>query len=227
MSAGEVEKATGIDRKEIDKAFKELKAEEGPSRGRPPPDLRHQRAGDGGPSGFDGASEEPPQVVVGQHVRVEESDQAFYIPAHDALLGLRHDPSGEEPPVSLAVLRRQSHRMRQPLQRDLRSEAQAQREDQVVELREAHGLTGEEIEVELLSAVAASQGAVAARDDLGSLEHRELPIVVDLRYARDAVEHLWIHIHDGRRDDEGPGAFSGRTGKERRPYGRHRQSVYR
>lgn len=27
MSAGEVEKATGIDRKEIDKAFKELKAE--------------------------------------------------------------------------------------------------------------------------------------------------------------------------------------------------------
>lgn len=28
MSAGEVEKATGIDRKEIDKAFKELKKEE-------------------------------------------------------------------------------------------------------------------------------------------------------------------------------------------------------
>jgi biotin operon repressor len=27
MSAGEVEKATGIDRKEIDKAFKELKAD--------------------------------------------------------------------------------------------------------------------------------------------------------------------------------------------------------
>jgi biotin operon repressor len=27
MSAGEVEKATGIDRKEIDKAFKELKSE--------------------------------------------------------------------------------------------------------------------------------------------------------------------------------------------------------
>lgn len=27
MSAGEVEKATGIDRKEVDKAFKELKAE--------------------------------------------------------------------------------------------------------------------------------------------------------------------------------------------------------
>lgn len=27
LSAGEVEKATGIDRKEIDKAFKELKAE--------------------------------------------------------------------------------------------------------------------------------------------------------------------------------------------------------
>ena len=29
MSAGEVEKATGIDRKEIDKAFKELKREFG------------------------------------------------------------------------------------------------------------------------------------------------------------------------------------------------------
>lgn len=28
VSAGEIEKATGIDRKEIDKAFKELKAEE-------------------------------------------------------------------------------------------------------------------------------------------------------------------------------------------------------
>ncbi|HKM09184.1 MAG TPA: transcriptional regulator [Candidatus Methanomethylophilaceae archaeon] len=27
MSAGEIEKATGIDRKEIDKAFKELKAD--------------------------------------------------------------------------------------------------------------------------------------------------------------------------------------------------------
>ena len=191
----------------------------------PAPDLGHEHAGHGDPAGPEGPLEEPPEVGVGHHAGGEQLLQRLAVAGGHRLLRPGHDPVRDEPHVLGAALLREVHRLRQPAEGYLRREAQVELEHGVVELREAHGVLPQEVELEGLPAVPAGHGAVAVGDQLERRERVELAVVLYAGDPADADEGVGVHRRHRRRYDERPPVGAGGVGEEGRAYGGHRVAL--